>query len=115
MSHVPPDFPSDKSVAGHDLRLITFRVEEVDNPWWEVDNKQHLTMYQSRVNEPQNEVDEIPESTRWILGPEIDVFSIYVSSMASGKLTPFWDIPNSLPSRLKVELAFKGARIDEIL
>ena len=101
VSRVPADFPSDKSVAGHDLRFITFRVEEVDN-------KQHLTMYQSRVNEPQNEVDEIPEPTRWILGPEVHTHLILVSSTVNNRWDIYWGKTNSIPARIKVELCFKG-------
>ena len=46
VSRVPPDFPSDKSVAGQDLRRIMFRVERYSDA-----NRVKIVKIDNRLNE----------------------------------------------------------------
>ena len=66
-----------------------------------------LVMYQFPLHIPQKEANETPKPTRWVLGPEIDMSNFFFWSEEAAGWIPEWDTTNSLPSRLKVELAFK--------
>ena len=109
VSRVPPDFPTDKTVADQNMRRIEFCIEGESE-------KQQLVMYQGPLHKPWAEL----EPKRWILGPEIDTFGLFFWSDKVDDWIIDWNNPNSLPSRLKVELSFKRAdgipaSIDEIL
>ena len=109
VSRVPPDFPTDKTVADQNMRWIQFSIEGESE-------KQQLVMYQGPLHKPGAEL----EPKRWILGPEIDTcIFLFWNEQVDGWISE-WNNPNSLPSRLKVELAFKradgsSANVDEIL
>jgi len=66
-----------------------------------------LVMYQFPLHIPQKEANETPKPTRWVLGPEIDICTFLFWSDEFGEWIDEWTETNSLPSRLKVELAFK--------
>ena len=99
-SRVPADFPTDKSVANQNMRRITFCIEEESD-------KSRLVMYQSPLHKPQAEAKEELEPKRWVLGPEVDTCVFLFWSEEAGEWIDEWSETNSLPSRLKVELAFK--------
>jgi hypothetical protein len=101
VSRVPPDFPTDKSVANQNMRRITFCIEDESD-------KRRLVMYQSPLHKPQAEAKEELEPKRWVLGPEIDTSPFFwFWSDEFGEWIDEWTETNSLPSRLKVELAFR--------
>jgi hypothetical protein len=101
VSRVPPDFPTDKSVANQNMRRITFCIEDKSD-------KRRLVMYQSPLHKLQAEAKEELEPKRWVLGPEIDISPFFLFwSDEFGEWIDEWTESNSLPSRLKVELAFK--------
>jgi len=54
VSRVPPDFPSDKSVAGQDLRRIIFRVERYSET-----NRAKIVKIDKRLNEIRDASSEI--------------------------------------------------------
>jgi len=64
-------------------------------------------MYQFPLHIPQEEANEDLQPKRWVLGPEIAISQILFWSEAAGDWMLDWTETNSLPSRLKVELAFK--------
>ncbi len=66
-----------------------------------------LVMYQSPLHKLQAETKEELEPKRWVLGPEIDTCMFRFWSDAADGWMFEWTETNSLPSRLKVELAFK--------
>ena len=66
-----------------------------------------LVMYQFPLHIPQKEANETPKPTRWVLGPEIDICTFLFWSDEFGEWIDEWTETNSLPSRLKVELAFR--------
>ena len=73
-------------------------------------------MYQGPLHKPWAEL----EQKRWILGSEINTCNFLFWSDKVDDWISEWDNPNSLPSRLKVELSFKRAdgrlvKIQEIL
>ena len=86
-----------------------------------------LVMYQFPLHIPQKEANETPKPTRWVLGPEIDFCMFFywdeataADYGASDNWHYEWTETNSLPSRLKVELAFKkpdgsGLLLEDIL
>jgi len=98
---VPADFPKDESIAVQNMRRITFCIEDESD-------KRRLVMYRSPLHKPQAEAKEELEPKRWVLGPEIDIplYFLFWSEEAGGWIDE-WTETNSLPSRLKVELAFR--------
>jgi len=65
-------------------------------------------MYRSPLHKPQAEAKEELEPKRWVLGPETESSIFLFWSEAAGDWIDEWTETNSLPSRLKVELAFRG-------
>ena len=62
---------------------------------------------------------DIREPKRWVLGPNLDTFFFVFWSTINNEWVSEWTETNSVPSRLKFELAFKradgeAARIEEI-
>ena len=100
VSRVPPDFPTDKSVADQNMRWISFYIDDESD-------KRRLVMSQSPLHIPQAEATEELEPKRWVLGPEIETCIFLFWSEAAGDWIDEWTETNSLPSRLKVELSFK--------
>jgi hypothetical protein len=67
-----------------------------------------LVMYQSPLHKLQAEAKEELDPKRWVLGPEIDISPFFLFwSDELGEWIDEWTETNSLPSRLKVELAFR--------
>ena len=98
VSRVPPDFPTDKTVADQNIRRIAFCIEGESE-------KQQLVMYQDPLHKPGAEL----EPKRWILGPEINTCIFLFGNEKNEGWMSEWVSTNSLPSRLKVELSFKRA------
>ncbi|MBT5847071.1 MAG: hypothetical protein HOH86_10795, partial [Verrucomicrobiales bacterium] len=98
---VPADFPTDESIAVQNMRRITFCIEDESD-------KRRLVMYRSPLHKPQAEAKEELEPKRWVLGPETESCIFLFWSEAAGDWIDEWTETNSLPSRLKVELAFRG-------
>jgi hypothetical protein len=96
----PADFPTDESIAVQNMRRITFCIEDESD-------KRRLVMYRSPLHKPQAEAKEELEPKRWVLGPEIDICMFMFWSDTADDWMFEWTETNSLPSRLKVELAFK--------
>ena len=112
VSRVPPDFLGNKEFGSQRLRRITFQVEDDE------DLGRSLVMYQEALMQPINTQD-IREPKRWVLGPNLDTFFFVFWSTINNEWVSEWTETNSVPSRLKFELAFKGsdgeeARIEEI-
>ena len=112
VSRVPPDFLGNKEFGSQRLRRIEFTVEDD-----EVLGRS-LVMYQEALMQPVNTQD-IREPKRWVLGPNLDTFFFVFWSTINNEWVSEWTETNSVPSRLKFELAFKGAdgeaaRIEEI-
>ena len=112
VSRVPPDFLGNKEFGSQRLRRITFQVEDDE------DLGRSLVMYQEALMQPVNTQD-IREPKRWVLGPNLDTFFFVFWSTINNEWVSEWTETNSVPSRLKFELAFKGpdgeaARIEEI-
>ena len=112
VSRVPPDFLGNKEFGSQRLRRIEFTVEDDE------DLGRSLVMYQEALMQPVNTQD-IREPKRWVLGPNLDTFFFVFWSTINNEWVSEWTETNSAPSRLKFELAFKGAdgeaaRIEEI-
>ena len=112
VSRVPPDFLGNKEFGSQRLRRIEFTVEDDE------DLGRSLVMYQEALMQPVNTQD-IREPKRWVLGPNLDTFFFVFWSTINNEWVSEWTETNSVPSRLKFELAFKGAdgeaaRIEEI-
>ena len=112
VSRVPPDFLGNKEFGSQRLRRITFQVEDDE------DLGRSLVMYQEALMQPINTQD-IQEPKRWVLGPNLDTFFFVFWSTINNEWVSEWTETNSVPSRLKFELAFKradgeAARIEEI-
>jgi len=78
-------------------------------------------MYQFPLHIPQKEANETPKPTRWVLGPEIDFCMFFywdeataADYGASDNWHYEWTETNSLPLRLKVELAFKKPNVGDL-
>ena len=112
VSRVPPGFLGNKEFGSQRLRRITFQVEDDE------DLGRSLVMYQEALMQPINTQD-IQEPKRWVLGPNLDTFFFVFWSTINNEWVSEWTETNSVPSRLKFELAFKradgeAARIEEI-
>ena len=112
VSRVPPDFLGNKEFGSQRLRRIEFTVEDDE------DLGRSLVMYQEALMQPVNTQD-IREPKRWVLGPNLDTFFFVFWSTINNEWVSEWTETNSVPSRLKFELAFKradgeAARIEEI-
>ncbi len=66
VSRVPPDFPSDKSVAGQDLRRIMFRVERYSDA-----NRVKIVKIDNRLNEIRDASAEIRRAQSKLRYPPI--------------------------------------------
>ena len=112
VSRVPPGFLGNKEFGSQRLRRITLQVEDDEYLG------RSLVMYQEALMQPINTQD-IQEPKRWVLGPNLDQFYIVFWSTINNQWVNEWTETNSVPSRLKFELAYKradgeAARIEEI-
>ena len=112
VSRVPPDFLGNKEFGAQRLRRITFQVEDDE------DLGRSLVMYQEALMQVAGS-ERLQEPKRWVLGPNLDTFFFVFWSTINNEWVSEWTETNSVPSRLKFELAFKradgeAARIEEI-
>ena len=97
VARVPPDFIGSREFNGQALRRLSFFVDDVDE-------SRALVLEQSHVmRTPQGE-DPVPV-VRSILAPQLDQFMILFWSTSAEAWIDEWTETNSLPSRVKVEMA----------
>ena len=111
MSRVPPDFLGNKEFGSQRLRRIEFTVEDDE------DLGRSLVMYQEAPAAGQHAGYSRAQTLG--SGPNLDTFFFVFWSTINNEWVSEWTETNSVPSRLKFELAFKGAdgeaaRIEEI-
>ena len=99
VSRVPPDFLGSKEFGSQTLRRITFQIEDDD------DFGRSLVMYQSATLQPEYDL-EVEEPSRWVLGKDLDQFLMLFYSTSVEEWINEWDDTNSVPSRIKFELAY---------
>ena len=97
VARVPPDFIGSREFNGQALRRLSFFVDDVDE-------SRALVLEQSHVmRAPQGE-DPVPV-VRSILAPQLEQFMILFWSTSAEAWIDEWTETNSLPSRVKVEMA----------
>jgi hypothetical protein len=97
VARVPPDFIGSREFNGQALRRLSFFVDDVDE-------SRALVLEQSHVmRTPQGE-DPVPV-VRSILAPQLEQFMIFFWSTSAEAWIDEWTETNSLPSRVKVEMA----------
>ncbi|MDC0050770.1 prepilin-type N-terminal cleavage/methylation domain-containing protein [Verrucomicrobia bacterium] len=97
VARVPPDFIGSREFKGQALRRLSFFVDDVDE-------SRALVLEQSHVmRAPQGE-DPVPV-VRSILAPQLEQFMILFWSTSAEAWIDEWTETNSLPSRVKVEMA----------
>ena len=97
VARVPPDFIGSREFNGQALRRLSFFVDDVDE-------SRALVLEQSHVmRTPQGE-DPGPV-VRSILAPQLEQFMILFWSTSAEAWIDEWTETNSLPSRVKVEMA----------
>ena len=97
VARVPPDFIGSREFNGQALRRLSFFVDDVDE-------SRALVLEQSHVmRTPQGE-DPVPV-VRSILAPQLEQFMILFWSTSAEAWIDEWTETNSLPSRVKVEMA----------
>ena len=110
VSRVPPDFIGSKEFGAQTLRRIEFAVEDD-----EVHGKS-LVMYQNAVLHSADTFgnNDFEDRRRWLLNPGLDYFHVFFWSTSVNDWIPEWDQTNSVPARLKFEMAVKPADDTEI-
>jgi len=111
-TRVPPDFLGAKEFGGQRLRRVRFYVED------DLDGEPMLVMEQSPINLAAESIDTY-EPRKWVLGTRVNTFLVQPWDLTVNTWVNTWENTNSIPSRVKVELSFKGqgrdyARDDEI-
>ena len=97
VARVPPDFIGSREFNGQALRRLSFFVADVDE-------SRALVLEQSHVmRAPQGE-DPVPV-VRSILAPKLEQFIVLFWSTSAEAWIDEWTETNSLPSRVKVEMA----------
>ena len=99
VSRVPPDFLGNNEFGSQTLRRITFQVEDDEN------FGRSLVMYQSSTLQPVDAL-EVEEPSRWVLGQDLDTFLVLFYSTINNEWIYEWDETNSIPKRIKFELAY---------
>ena len=97
VARVPPDFIGSREFNGQALRRLSFFVDDVDESRALVLEQRHV------MRTPQGE-DPVPV-VRSILAPQLDQFMILFWSTSAEAWIDEWTETNSLPSRVKVEMA----------
>ena len=97
VARVPPDFIGSREFNGQALRRLSFFVDDVDESRALVLEQRHV------MGTPQGE-DPVPV-VRSILAPQLDQFMILFWSTSAEAWIDEWTETNSLPSRVKVEMA----------
>ena len=97
VARVPPAFIGSREFNGQALRRLSFFVDDVDE-------SRALVLEQSHVmRTPQGE-DPVPV-VRSVLAPQLEQFMILFWSTSAEAWIDEWTETNSLPSRVKVEMA----------
>lgn len=102
VSRVPPDFLGNKDFGSERLRRITFQVEDDE------DFGRSLVMYQYSTLQPIDPL-EIEDPSRWVLGQDLDTFLMVFWSTINGEWVYEWTETNSIPTRIKFEMAYARA------
>lgn len=102
VSRVPPDFLGNNEFGSQRLRRITFQVEDDE------DFGKSLVMYQSTLMQPEGTEDMV-DPNRWVLGPNLDTCFFLFWSTINNEWVNEWTETNSVPTRVKFELALKGS------
>ncbi len=97
VSRVPPDYIGSREFNGQTLRRLAFLVENIDDT-------RALVLEQSHVMRAPEGEETLPV-IRSILVPNLDQFIIYPWSTSAEDWVSEWPDTNSLPSRVKVEMA----------
>ena len=115
VSRVPPDFIGNKEFGAQGLRRIEFVVEDAPvevkvevngKTIKEIKDERALVMYQIPILQPID-ATELEDPKRWVLGPGLDTFMVLFWSTINNEWLPDWEETNSVPTRLKFEMAFK--------
>ncbi|MBC8324648.1 MAG: prepilin-type N-terminal cleavage/methylation domain-containing protein [Verrucomicrobia subdivision 3 bacterium] len=97
VSRVPPDYLGSREFSGQTLRRLSFSVEDIGG-------SRALILQQSHVMRPA-EGEEPITVVRSVLAPQLDQFIILFWSTSAEDWIDVWTETNSLPSRVKVEMA----------
>ena len=97
VARVPPDFIGSREFKGQALRRLSFFVDDVDE-------SRALVLEQSHVMRALQGEDPVPV-VRSILAPQLEQFMILFWSTSAEAWIDEWTETNSLPSRVKVEMA----------
>lgn len=101
VSRVPPDFLGSKKFGAQRLRRIDFIVEDIEP------HGRSLVMYQTPILQPVEDAD-LNDRESWVLGPGLDTFFVVFWSTINNEWISEWTETNSVPTRLKFEMSFKG-------
>lgn len=99
VSRVPPDYIGSREFAGQTLRRLAFSVIYTNN-------SRALVLEQSHVMRPPDGTEDAPV-VRSVLAPELDEFIVLFWSTSAEDWIDEWEDTNSLPSRVKVEMALE--------
>jgi prepilin-type N-terminal cleavage/methylation domain-containing protein len=97
VSRVPPNYIGSRDFKGQTLRRLQFSVEYIDNA-------RALILEQSHVMRAPDGEEPLPV-VRSVLAPDLAEFIIHFWSTSTEDWIDEWTETNSLPSRVKVEMA----------
>ena len=97
VSRVPPDYIGSRDFKGQTLRRLQFSVEYIND-------KRALILEQSHVMRAPDGEEPLPV-VRSVLAPDLAEFIIHFWSTSTEDWIDEWTETNSLPSRVKVEMA----------
>jgi len=101
VSRVPPNFHGDKEFAGQRMRRIRFAVEDGE------EGERELVMYQTPLLQSSDTIELKPN--RQVLLPQLDTFMCVFWNPSVNNWIDEWEETNSVPPRIKFELAQKRA------
>jgi hypothetical protein len=101
VSRVPSHFPGGKKFAGQSMRRIRFAVEDGE------EGERELVMYQTPLLQSSDTIELNPN--RKVLLPKLDSFMCVFWSPSVNAWIDEWVETNSVPPRIKFELAQKRA------
>jgi type II secretion system protein J len=97
VSRVPPNYIGSRDFKGQTLRRLQFSVEYIND-------KRALILEQSHVMRAPDGEEPLPV-VRSVLAPDLAVFIMHFWSTSAEDWIDEWTETNSLPSRVKVEMA----------
>ncbi len=101
VSRVPSHFPGGKEFAGQSMRRIRIAVEDGE------EGDRELVMYQTPLLQSSDTIELNPN--RKVLLPQLDIFMCLFWSSSANAWIDEWEETNSVPPRIKFELAQKRA------